>query len=55
MRCPSCEETFRKTQAKSWSKWGICGECAIELFPEAYPVLAKSSRHNFRGWSRYGK
>lgn len=36
MKCKECNNTSNHTSAKCWSKWGLCGDCAIKKHPEEY-------------------
>ena len=39
MRCKKCFKTVRTNamkQTKCWSKWQLCGNCAVEEHPKEY-------------------
>ncbi len=40
MRCrgENCRTTRKNklNKAKCWSKWGLCGKCAVEKYPHEY-------------------
>lgn len=38
MRCKNCLRTYKTRGKKTicWSKWQLCGQCAVQLHPEEY-------------------